>query len=128
MKPKAVLSLIIPVVVLILIMLSMIKINNVERQLSELRVELQDSCNMSVSTTFAPTLPAEANATDMTGTNNEDDQLRVNSQLELVNYSENITHLLVCASQWLDGVLTVQETLNCISKHAMKASDPLEPQ
>lgn len=126
MKPRVILSLTISVVVLILITLCMTKISNVEQQLSELRVELQDSCNMSVSTICAPTLPGEANATNVTRANNEDDRLHVNNQLELFNYLENITHLRVCASQWLDSVLTVREMLHCIDDYAKKASGPLE--
>ena len=125
MKPKAILSLTIPVIVLILITLCMTKISNVERQLSELRVELQDPCNMSVSTICAPTLPAEADVTNVTRTNNENDQLRVNNQLELVNYSENITHFRICAYQWLDGALTVRETLHCIDDYVKKTNDSI---
>ena len=82
---------------------------------------------MSVSTTCAPILSGKAKMTNVTRTNNENDRLRVNNQLELVNHSENITRLRVCASQWLDGVITVRETLHCIDEYATRASGPLEP-
>jgi hypothetical protein len=112
---------------LILITLCLIQISHVEEQLSKIRFEIQKSCNMSVSTIFIPMLSYKAKATKATEAAGENDRLYINNQQEHVNYSENITYFQVCTSLWLQDILTVRETLSCISDYATGASDQLKP-
>jgi len=124
-KREIVLSIII-LATFVLVMLCMIKISNIGCRLSELQVERQHSCNMSVPATCVPTLPLKENEMNVTNIDSEQDQLQVNDQLGRVNYSENIMHFQVCASQWLDGVITVRETLHCIDNYVRKINDSIQ--
>jgi hypothetical protein len=100
-----------------LVTLGMVKTSNVERRLSELEVERQRSCNVSVSVMCVPTLPLKENKINLTISDIGQDHLEGNDQLGLSSDSENIAIPEVCASQWLQDVITVEEILNCIEDY-----------
>ena len=115
MKKREIVLSIIIVAMFILVTLCIVKTSNVGRRLSEL--ERQRSCNVSVSVTCVPTLPLEEYEINLTNTDIRPNHLQVNNQLQLSTDSENITYPQVCASQWLQDVITVKETLDCIEDY-----------
>ena len=110
MKPEEILSLAVMLAIIILLALCVTSISKVERELSELRVQLQKSSRVSVSTMRARTPPTRTHVTD---DDTESDHLLVGTRVGHVNISANTTHLSVCAFQWLEGRLAVREMLDC---------------
>ena len=100
----------------------MVKTSNVQRQLSELKVERQHSGNMPIHTTSGSTFPVNAKETNVTIADNAQEQFQANNQLDPFTGSENSTPALVCISQWLEDALTVNETLRCVEDYANKTN------
>ncbi|MCK4787129.1 MAG: hypothetical protein KAV87_25445 [Desulfobacteraceae bacterium] len=98
----------------VLVMLYMVKTCNGGRRLSEVDVEQQYSRDVSMSVTGAPILPLKGSEINLTNADIRQNHLQVNNQSELSNDSENIAYSQVCASEWLDDGITVQEMLLCI--------------
>jgi len=109
-------------VMFVLVMLYMVKTSNDRRRLSELEVEQQYSRDVSVLVTGAPTLPLKGNEINLTNTDIRQNHLQANDQPGLSTDSENIAHPQVCASQWLEDVITIEETLHCIEDYMKKTN------
>lgn len=122
MKQKRIVSLTIVLLVFVLAMLCITKSINIGRKLSELKIERQYSRDVSVSVTGAPTLPLKGNEINLTNTDIRQNHLQVNNLPELSTGSENIAYPQVCASQWLDDGITVQEMLRCVEGNASKTN------
>lgn len=115
-KREKVLSVII-LAMFVLVTFCIVKTSNVGRRLSELEDEQQRPCNVSVSVTCVPTPPLRENAINLTNPDMRQNHLQVNNQWEPSPDSENVTYPQVCASQWLQDVITVEEILNCMDDY-----------
>lgn len=120
MKQKNIVTLLTIFVMFILVTLCMVKISNVQRQLSKLEIERQHSGNMPIHTTSGSTLPFKAKETNVTIADIAQEQFQANNQLDPFTGSENSTPELVCISQWLQDALTVNEMLRCVEDYANK--------
>jgi len=98
----------------VLVMLYVVKTCDSGRRLSELDVERQYSRDMSVSVTGTPILPLKGNETNVTDADIRQNHLQANDQPRLSTDLENMAHPQICASEWLDDGLTVQEMLLCV--------------
>jgi hypothetical protein len=98
----------------------MVKTSNIGRQLSELEVERQRSCNVSALAACLPTPLHEQNAINTTNPNMRQNHLQANSRLELFADLENITSPEVCTSRWLENAIAVRETLVCVEDYMEK--------
>jgi len=116
LKREIVLSIII-LAIFILVTLCIVKTSNVGRRLSELKVEREHSCNVSVSVTCVPILLLKANETNLTNTDTKQDHLQANDQLNFSTDLADVTTPEVCASQWLHDVITVGEMLHCVGDY-----------
>jgi len=126
-KREIVLSIII-VAMFILVTFCIVKTSNVGRRLSELEVERQRSCSMLMPATCVLIVPLKANEVNFTNAGIRQDQLQVNNRLEFSPDSENIATPEVCASQWLQDVFTVEETLDCIEDYVKNAQFKMQGQ
>lgn len=117
MKKREIVLSIIIVAMFILVTLCIVKTSNVGRRLSELEVERQRSCNVSVSVTCVPTPPLRESAINLTNPDMRQNHLQVNHQWGFPTDLENVTYPQVCASQWLQDVITVEEILDCIEDY-----------
>ena len=114
MKPDAILSLAIALIILILITLCVTKISNVERQLSELKSERQYSCNILVQEEGAD-ITIKVKAANETSVGIRHNQLEPNIQTDLSIESANITPLKVCLSRWVQEAMTLEEAVHCMN-------------
>jgi hypothetical protein len=112
-RREIVLSIII-VAMFVLVTICTVRTSIIGRRLSELELEQERSCNVSVSVTCDPTLPLKARAIDLRNADIGQDHLEANNQLGLSIDTEHIATPETCASQWLDNAITVRETLDCI--------------
>ena len=105
MKQKRIVSLLIVLVMLAFVVLYMTKATNVGRQPSEHEIERQDSGNMSVQERNPPTLPVNANETNVTNADIAQEQLQANNKPDFTADLESITFPKVCISRWLTELL-----------------------
>ena len=117
MKKREIVLSIILLAMFVLVTLGMVKTSNIGRQLSELEVERQRSCNVSVSVMCVPTPPLRENTINLTNPDMRQNHLQVNHQWGVPTDLENVTYPQVCASQWLQDVITVEEILNCMDDY-----------
>lgn len=121
-EKKRVVSLIIVLVMLAFVVLYITKATNFGRQPSGLEIERQHSGNMSVQERNPPTLPVNANETNVTNADIAQEQLQANNQSDFSTGSKNITPPKVCISRWLQDTITVNETLRCINDYMKKTN------
>jgi hypothetical protein len=115
-----------PIAILAMFVLTMpymVKRCNGGRRLSELDVEQQYSRNIPVQVTGAPVLPLKEDEIDLTNTTSRQDRLQMDNQQGGAIDSVNIDHVQVCASEWLDGGLSVQETLRCVEGNTSRMNN-----
>ena len=100
----------------------MTKTPNGGRQPSEHEIERQHSGNMPVHATHALILPVRAIEANVTSADIAQEELQTNSPLDFASGSENSTPALVCVSEWLQDVITGNETLHCVEDYANKTN------
>ena len=117
MKKREIVSSIIIVVMFVLVMLCIAKTTDIGRRLSELEVDPQRFCNVSVSVTCVSAPPLREGAINPTNPDIERNHLQADNLRGFATDSGNVTYPLICGSQWLENAITVEEILNCVEDY-----------